>query len=231
MFNRPLLFLAVMAAAIGVPYVALDKNLSATATSQFNRLLGRAAGSDAKANELQGAWSVQGNAPSASQAASTTSTAAAPIHDLAEVFRFDLTPAWVTTRWPRVTTVLAETDLQGLRVPLVTGTLPDDLAGSLTYYFDRQHQLQRITFQGFTGDTRRLAAMCVNMYGLRPAPTLEAGYLLTEKDGQPVSTLRISHLPIVQATSPTSRAEIKLDLKRADAKLAPMKVSSTTAGT
>ena len=46
-------------------------------------------------------------------------------------------------RWPRVTTV-PQFALAGLRVPLVTGTQIDDLAGSLTYYFDRTDQVQRI---------------------------------------------------------------------------------------
>ena len=72
--------------------------------------------------------------------------------ELHEVFRFDLHPKAVFARWPRVTTVLAEPALEGLRVPLVTGKDPDDLSGALTYYFDQQKVVQRITFQGYTGD-------------------------------------------------------------------------------
>ena len=41
---------------------------------------------------------------------------------LDEVLRFDLTPDWILHRWPRVSTGLAQLDLQGYRVPLVSGT-------------------------------------------------------------------------------------------------------------
>ena len=61
--------------------------------------------------------------------------------DLGEVIRFDGSPEWVMARWPRVTAGLANLDLQGYRVPLVSGTAQDDLAGSLTYYFDRNQQV------------------------------------------------------------------------------------------
>lgn len=219
MLNRPLLFVGILAAAFIVPYVLLDKNLSATATAQINQLMGRPASNSGEALDLSFDWPFQGK--EAAPLTSVTSLPGVPrIQDLTDIFRFDITPSWVTTRWPRVTTVLAERDLQGLRVPLVTGTNPDDLAGSLTYYFDSQHHLQRITFQGYTGDTRRLGAMCVDLYGLRPAPTLEAGYFLTEHEGQPRSTLRVSHLPIVQAGKPMARAEVLLKLERADAQRA-----------
>ena len=68
------------------------------------------------------------------------------------------TSAWVLARWPRVSTRLANLDLQGYRVPLVSGTADGDLAGSLTYYFNSQQRVQRITFIGSTGDARPLVA-------------------------------------------------------------------------
>ncbi len=40
--------------------------------------------------------------------------------DLREVLRFDVNPAWVMQNFQRVTTVLAETRLDGLRVPFVS---------------------------------------------------------------------------------------------------------------
>jgi len=56
----------------------------------------------------------------------------------------------VISRWPRVSAGLAELQLQGYRVPLVSGTTANDLAGALTYYFNSRQQVQRITFQGTT---------------------------------------------------------------------------------
>ena len=76
------------------------------------------------------------------------------IQPLAAVFRCDITPPWVMSQWSRVSTGLAELDLHGYRVALISGTREGDLAGSLTYYFNIQQRLQRITFQGSTGDAR-----------------------------------------------------------------------------
>ncbi len=61
------------------------------------------------------------------------------------MLRFDVTVEWVMQRWPRVSTGLPYLQLQGYRVPLVTGTKVADLAGSLTYYFNARQQVQRIT--------------------------------------------------------------------------------------
>mgnify|MGYP006966871329 CR=1 FL=1 len=88
--------------------------------------------------------------------------------DLFTLFRFDVSPRWVTERWSRVSTIRAEPGWEGLRVPLVTGTKVDDLAGSLTYYFDSQHQVRRITFHGVTGDERKLVAFVSRVYDMRP---------------------------------------------------------------
>jgi hypothetical protein len=51
----------------------------------------------------------------------------APVADLAEVLRFDVTPGWVISRWPRVSTGGPHLQLQGYRVPLVTGTKESDI--------------------------------------------------------------------------------------------------------
>jgi len=47
---------------------------------------------------------------------------------------------------------------EGLRVTLVTGDKLEDLAGSLTYWFDRQGRVERITFQGVTGNPAKLVS-------------------------------------------------------------------------
>ena len=67
----------------------------------------------------------------------------APVTDLREVMRFDISPSWVIERFTRVSTVLADVRLKALRVPIVTGTRVDDLAGTLTYYFDGSGKVQR----------------------------------------------------------------------------------------
>ncbi|HTI50971.1 MAG TPA: DUF6690 family protein [Planctomycetaceae bacterium] len=90
---------------------------------------------------------------------------------LEDVFRFDLTPQIITQRWNRVTTGLGDVRYQGYRVPLVTGTTSSDLAGSLTYYFDAQPRLRRITFLGTTGDPARVVEFVGGKFGFRRAQT------------------------------------------------------------
>lgn len=139
-----------------------------------------------------------------------------PTADLGEVLRFDASPQWVMERWSRVSTVLAEQDMEGLRVPLVTGTNLDDLAGSLTYYFDKQHHVRRIAFHGFTGDERKLAALVCQRYKLQPTQSLLAGLYLVKWNGVPTSALRVALAPVVRADSPHTRLEVLLEINRPD---------------
>jgi hypothetical protein len=85
--------------------------------------------------------------------------------DLGDALRFDVTPAWVMERWPWVSAGLSQLPLAGYRVPLVSGSAEDDLAGSLTYYFNARQQVARITFQGTTGDARKLIRLLISRYG------------------------------------------------------------------
>lgn len=89
------------------------------------------------------------------------------ISDFGEVFRFDISPQSITQRWSRVATGLSDVRFQGYRVPLMTGTSDSDLAGSLTYYFDGQPKLRRITFLGTTANPQRLIDFLSRKYGFR----------------------------------------------------------------
>lgn len=141
----------------------------------------------------------------------------APVSDLGEVLRFDVSPQWVMARWSRVSTVLADLELEGLRVPLVTGTNLDDLAGSLTYYFDKKHQVRRLSFHGYTGDERKVAALVCQRYKLQPTQSLHAALFLAKWNGEPMSALRVALAPVVRADSPNTRLEVMLEINRPDA--------------
>jgi hypothetical protein len=139
-----------------------------------------------------------------------------PATDLKEVLHFDGTPAWVMSRWPRVSAGLATLDLQGYRVPLVTGTAQDDLAGSLTYYFDKDQHVKFISFQGATGDPRKLIALVTAKYGFKPEQTNDPGLTLfmVKWNGKPVSELRIRPARLVRADHPHARYDIYLAMRR-----------------
>src|SRR5262245_22553484 len=169
MSSRPLLFLGGLAAAVAVPYILMDDQLGKTARTQWDKLW-RKSGK-------------QSSEPLAEQTRLTNGAGAVatptPGAGIEEIFRFDIRPQWVTSHWPRVSTVAGNGKQLGMRVAVVTGTQPDDVAGSLTYYFDEHHQLQRITFSGLTGDARRLLAAVVTPNGLKSQPTTDAAYYVS----------------------------------------------------
>ncbi|NQT41496.1 MAG: hypothetical protein HQ581_28665 [Planctomycetes bacterium] len=140
----------------------------------------------------------------------------AEVADLAEIFRFDVTTSWILGRWSRVSTGLGGIEFQGYRVPLVTGTAENDLAGSLTYYFTPARQLQRITFQGTTGDTRRLLQLLITRYGfarrVTDDPTVVV-YQVPTFNGQTKSEIRIEAARIVKADQPLGRFHVSLVLQ------------------
>lgn len=145
-----------------------------------------------------------------------TSLVGGPIADLREVLRFDISPDWVTARFARVTTVLAETELEGLRVPVVTGIGPSDLAGSITYYFDYSGKLQRVMLHGFTGDASRVVETMTQHYGLRAEPTLDAGVYTRRWNAQPVHFLRLTRAPIVYSDALHHKFTVYLELNQPD---------------
>jgi hypothetical protein len=139
-----------------------------------------------------------------------------PVHDLREVLRFDISPDWVTAKFARVTTVLAETDLEGLRVPLVTGIGPTDLAGSITYYFDYSGKLQRVMLHGFTGDVSRIVETMTQHYGLQAEASLDAGVYTRRWNGQPVHFLRLTRAPVVYSDALHHKFTVYLELNQPD---------------
>ena len=141
----------------------------------------------------------------------------APVHGLGEVLRFDVSPDWIVSRWPRVSTGLAQLQLQGYRVPLVSGTAESDLAGALTYYFNAQQQLQRITFSGTTGDARGLVGLVSAQFHLTRRLTNDPGLMVYEavqSDNKPASALKIRSASILKADEPYRRFNVEMVLER-----------------
>lgn len=136
------------------------------------------------------------------------------VEDIREALRFDLTPPAILNRFSRVSTVLADLQLEGLRVPVVTGIQADDLAGTLTYYFDKSGKIQRINLHGFTGDTQRIVSTLNNHYGLQAEPTLDAGVFTRRWNGIPVHLLRITHAPVVFSDAVHQKYTVFLELNQ-----------------
>lgn len=144
------------------------------------------------------------------------SLAGGPVHDLRDVLRFDISPTWVSQHFSRVSTVLADLRLDGLRVPLVTGTKPDDIAGTMTYYFDHSGKLQRVSLHGFTGDPERIVTTMHQHFHMKPEPTLDAGLSVVRWNGVPSGLLKITRAPVMYADATHQKYTLFLELNQAD---------------
>ncbi len=156
--------------------------------------------------------------PSAQPSRTTElSVEGSPTPALAEVLRFDVSPAWVLQRWPRVSTDLAVLQLHGYRVPLVTGTKPNDVAGSLTYYFNPSQQVEQITLRGTTGDPRALISFLNERYGYVRRPCNDPSRLIYEtvnSGGKKTGAMIIQSAPVVRADLPYQRYALDLTIER-----------------
>ncbi|WP_197529214.1 DUF6690 family protein [Aeoliella mucimassa] len=139
-----------------------------------------------------------------------------PTYSLAEVLRIDVNKEWVYHRWARKSTGLSDVDLFGIRVPLVSGTRMTDVAGSLTYYFNRTGQADKIRLVGKTADTTELVNLLVQRYGFRPAPPRVAGEQLYQvrENNQVLSELRTWPESVLWATSPHDSFSLELEINR-----------------
>lgn len=140
----------------------------------------------------------------------------APVSDLREVMRFDISPDWVIQRFARVSTALSDLRLQTLRVPIVTGTRVDDLAGTLTYYFDGGGKLQRVSLHAFTGDPNRLIGAMTQHYGLNRESSLEAGVFTKRWNGIPIHFLRLTHTAVIHSDALHQKYTVFLELNQPD---------------
>lgn len=209
-------FLSVIMSAVGVPYVlSTSSDWWTTFRSRFTSASQSVAGATPAPSSASGGWG-QGTALPGLAPGKEGPVEGYGRYDLAEVLNFEATPQWVMSRWPRVTSGLADPSLQGYRVPLITGTAEDDVAGSLTYYFDYQQRLKVIHFRGTTGNPHKLVNLVTSRYGLSPQPSSDPGLHLYQVkwNGKPTSELRIRTAQIVRASQPHSRFEIEMAMKR-----------------
>lgn len=230
MFGRKLLFPAVLATAASAPYLVLEDQWSENAKQTLAGVWpggsdkdGEKATSAASENAVgsplanwpQFEAGVPAPPPSQTRDPSFYENLAGPtVTNLAELIRFDIRPDWIIARWPRVTPTVGDFGLQGFRVPVASGTRIDDIAGSLTYYFDSHHVVQRVTFEGYTGDERRLVEVVTKIFGLTSEPTPEAARYVARWNGRPTSALLVTRAPVIQAHSPHTQLHARLELNR-----------------
>lgn len=140
----------------------------------------------------------------------------AGFYSMEQVLRMDISKQWVYQNWARKSTGLADPELFGVRVPLVTGTGMADLAGSLSYYFNGAGQVDRIRFRGTTADTSRLVSFLQRQYGLQwQSPRVPGEQLLQARSGdQIVSQMNTFPEPVLWSTRPHGSFRVELELNR-----------------
>lgn len=228
MFGRSSTMLVGLAAAVGVPYAISSTGLKDAMTSEepATSTVSVTSTTETASSGFQVPFLgiSNGTTPAGVDAAKIADAPAVPfnpriagdpVQNLGEIFNFQVTTGWVMNRWPRVSTRLAELDLQGYRVPLVTGTAHDDVAGALTYYFNQDQKVERITFYGTTGDPQRMVA-AITALGLQQVIHGDAGlYLYQSKwNGEVESELQVRPAKVVRADAPNERYGLALVLKR-----------------
>ena len=212
MFRRGAFFFVVLCLAVGIPYASTEWGQvshlfsGSTSTSAETPADGTPSAAAAAVGLPLSTPVLGGVTPGAPTADLP------PIVDLGEALRFDVTNSWILGRWPRVTTGLPDENMQGYRVPLVTGTGEDDLAGSLTYYFNTAHRCRRITFQGTTGDARKLINLLTTHYGFVQQKSSEPGLYVYQIrwNGRATSELHVRPARVVRASIPMGRFEVLL---------------------
>lgn len=216
--NKPLTAALLLAGAAGGPYILYETDAGQAARSTTAQAIGTnptTAGTGGTAGSIASWWgsSSRGTAdPSASQPAPVLSVT--QINSLSEVLRFDIPPAWVMQNFPTVNTGVGDMQLDGLRVPLITGTRPDDLVGTLTYYFDRFQRVQRITLHAVTGDPTRIGTEIQRNYHLQQQPALGGGLYATTWNGTPTSILHITPATVITAEQQNSRFTVFLEINQ-----------------
>lgn len=228
MLRSPLTGLLLLAGAAGGPYMWYETELGKQSQKSLQTVTGSASIGDSTTG--WDAWGMAGQTPGNSTGATGLTPSRLhvdpfnpnphsldqmPIVSLAEVLRFDISPDWVMGRFPRVSTVLSELNLDGLRVPLVTGTSPSDLAGTVTYYFDQFKRLKRICVQGNVGDPTRYVAELQQAYQMSQEPSLGGNLYVIKWNGAPTSLLHIAPASVVHSDSPYGRFQLFLELNQA----------------
>ncbi len=199
-----------LGAALGVPYLFFTASDHVSTVRQSVAGFGSAGAPPGDAAE----------APFATQGGSAEPPpplAGRPVSDFSEVFRFDISTRWIADRWPHVSTGLAQLQLNGYRVPLVTGTDETDLAGALTYYFSPQQRVERLVFHGTTGDPSELVAFLGRHYRFVHRPVNDPSvfiYEAVDRNGNFAGSAEIRSASTLRADEPFRRYQVKLQLER-----------------
>jgi hypothetical protein len=210
MASRPLIIASLLGASIGVPYFA----------SRSTNGDKPAAGAAPAATAIPARQAAV--PPSTLPPIATPLLPAVPappestrFQSVEQFLRFDVTKQWVYQHWTRKSTGPTDVGLFGVRVPLVMGTQMTALAGSLTYFFNNNGQVEHISFHGRTADSSQLVNFIIRNHQFQrvESPAGEQLYQVQHR-GRVQSELRTRPEPVLSSASPHSSIDVELELAR-----------------
>jgi Family of unknown function (DUF6690) len=222
MASRPVIIAGLLGASVGVPYLASHAPavLKTTQTSQQ-----KASEAAVQPGSMYPAMPVSTTVGSTLATPGATYYPAYPaagaqsdgaqFTSVGQVLRFDITKDWVYQNWSRVLTGTTDVGLFSTRVALVMRPQLSALAGSLTYYFNAQGQVEHISFRGRTGDTTPLVQFLTQSYQFQrvESPVGEQVYQV-EGNGGVQSELRTRPESVVRSNAPLQGIVVELEFAR-----------------
>jgi hypothetical protein len=132
-----------------------------------------------------------------------------------QVLRFDVTKEWVYQNWDRKSAGATDVGLLGVRVPLVMSPQIYSLAGSLTYYFNEQGQVEHISFRGRTGDPAQLVQLLTTRYQFQRVQSMTGEQVYqVQNNGQIQSELRTHPESVAYLNTPNQSVAVELEFAR-----------------
>jgi hypothetical protein len=231
MLPRPLIVATLIGASVGVPYVASHSSIGQKASAPASAAPAATGGAPptigvatATAPAVTYIPLTGPTAATAIKNASAGATSASPVDGtrftaVSQFLRFDVTKEWVCRNWPRKSTGPTDVGLFAIRVPLVMGTQMSALAGSLTYYFNEQGQVEHISFRGRTGDAMPLVQYLTQYYHFQRVQSAvgEQLYQVQESDGVR-SELQTQPEGVLKSTAPQQSVTVELEFARPGSK-------------
>jgi hypothetical protein len=210
MASRPLIIASLLGASVAVPYVTSHTQLGQNAA---NKSPSAAPSANAPA---PGTASVSPAVTTIGQSIQGSARLdGAQFTSVNQVFRFDVTKEWVFQNWTRKTTAPTDVGLFSVRVPLVMGRQMTALAGSLTYFFNSQGQVEHISFRGRTGDTTPLVQLLTRYYQLQRVSAPTGEHVYQASNGEHVqSELRTRPEAVLSSNAPQQSVVVELELAR-----------------
>ncbi len=216
--SRPLMIATLVGASVGVPYFASHSSIGQNGASNASPAASYPTPQRGVATRLPPVTAplhTVNHAPGSPAYTGAARLEGTRFTSVDQVLRFDVTKEWVYQNWARKSTGPTDVGLFSVRVPLVMAPLITGLAGSLTYYFNSQGQVEHISFRGRTGDSTQLVQLLTNTYHFErvESPTGEQVYEV-RYHRQVQSELRTHPEPILWSNSPNQSIAVELELAR-----------------